>query len=208
MGFCTVDGSLWYQCSLAWWWLSLAGSHGLIRTPAHLPRSSICWFFFFFWQEMTCLWIYFSLCCGNFGHRLIKKLPSEGSLVNRAYSMWQACHASSRQCGWEQRADLMDKQQQDVNKAASPFTAWLEESLDAVPKASRGKYLRCRHGRDRKCSLQPEAQQILRNMPSVELEGGGGSLTLLWSWQLRVYESLKEMFPCRGYGGQAHLQIK
>lgn len=45
-------------------------------------------------------------------------------------------------------------------------------------------------------------------MSSMELEGGCESLTLLWSWQLRVNESLRAMFPSRGYGGQAHLQIK
>lgn len=45
-------------------------------------------------------------------------------------------------------------------------------------------------------------------MSSVDLEGGCESLTLLCSWQLRVNESLKAVFPSRGYGAQAHLQIK
>lgn len=45
-------------------------------------------------------------------------------------------------------------------------------------------------------------------MSSMELEGGCERLTLLCSWQLRVNESLKAMFPSRGYRGQAHLQIK
>lgn len=84
------------------WWLSLVVSHqlsGELEGSKELLLTCLCQAsvaFFLKARNNLFMELLLTVLCQLWTQMNLKKLSSEGSRVNRAYLMWQACQVSSR----------------------------------------------------------------------------------------------------------------